>query len=179
MDSPPPTMRLCRSGSDVICVWICYPDIIEHFPTTTAWQRPRAPEPLPYYIVTIPGAGGLYAARNIARGETIIREMPLLITPAFMIGPNFNDKAAALADHEEIFAIALDHLESADKARFRELSNRKSKRLPVFGTIETNNLKCNFPQAKIQRYGAICPEIACANHRSEPFHGLSIHSTYS
>lgn len=174
MGRPDIIYRVCRDiNQDIISVWACYPDIRDLFPENHTFVRSPTPSELErkkWAIVDFPGRGkGLQATCNIARGEIIIRETPVLITTTFMCfsGGKGGSEASLRVLQEGISRKGLDYLQPVDKARVLELSNCMGDRYPFHGIRATNELACTFymPGAKLRRHGGICPVICRVNHR--------------
>lgn len=123
------------------------------------------PEPLEplsekkYEVKPIEGIGmGIFATEDIAIGETIIRERPLLVYPVAL---PIDESGWPKTFHET----AADLMTEDAKLAFFDLHNCHGEAKPeATGIIATNGLEIGELPGYQGPYGAVCKEISRANH---------------
>ncbi len=138
--------------------------------------KPRHPDL--YEIRSTPDMGlGIFAKRNIKRGELIFSERPLLVsTPAMAtseIPQNFTPKQhrqIIMADFERTLEAALGRMTNDDQASYRTLPNshQDDGSGPLYGIMRTNGYALRnliFGDAGSHWYSAICKVASRINHR--------------
>ncbi|CAL1698976.1 unnamed protein product [Somion occarium] len=114
------------------------------------------PPPKKHEVRPIPGIGyGMFATEDIAVGDLIIRERPLVIlTPiAPVVAPRL---------------VLVERLTDENREAFFALHNCKGPDLdPVIGIINTNAVHATLPGFK-GPCAAVCKEISRANHSCSP-----------
>ncbi|EJD45640.1 SET domain-containing protein [Auricularia subglabra TFB-10046 SS5] len=141
-------------------------------PATRAWLRAHPlfntlmhVEPhtsqFAFHIADVPGRGkGLVASRLIAKGECIVREPPLLVTPQGLstgLVASFHQTLDQCMHYRT--RIALDALDNCH-GHVPGVS-------PRIGILRTNGVAIDFPTAKAQ-LGGVFELISRLNHSCEP-----------
>ncbi|KAH8114081.1 hypothetical protein DFH11DRAFT_1509569 [Phellopilus nigrolimitatus] len=172
---PKPFIRVCRTLKlEIFCAWLCYEDITGYAPPNLNWGPllPPTPLPRPYRIGAslLHGAAiGVIATRDLAFGETIIIERPLLMIPRAVLLPVAANKIQSELEHQ--LEVMLSQLDEKSRARVNILSNCKTAKdgSKLWGIITTNGLKCNFPQSRyLPHYAGVFPDISRINHSCSP-----------
>ena len=144
----------------VVAGWALLSDVASAYPSSKAWRPPANLHPVPYEIRKIDGKGlGMMATRGIKRGEIIVRERPILMTPREL--PSYEDMEKSLLQ-------LVYWLEQDDRERVVQLHNCKSldECGPFSGILRTNALCATFPGSQIcPQYAAVCLDISRINHR--------------
>ncbi|RDX47166.1 SET domain-containing protein [Lentinus brumalis] len=123
------------------------------------------PSPPMHQVTPIGGTGlGLVATRDIAAGETIVRERPYIVQPAYIMGSG---------GAEDIYR-TLEGFVSLMKPENRRgvyaLRNSKGSALPteLAGIVDTNSQEAGpFPNYAAQ-YTGVARDISRANHSCNP-----------
>ncbi|RPD58857.1 SET domain-containing protein [Lentinus tigrinus ALCF2SS1-7] len=124
------------------------------------WPQPFPPPPRVYKIVPVEGAGlGVIATADIAVGETIVRERPILVTPQVF--------PLVTSDGGSVLDMTVDALHPANKRAFFALHNCKGKAAPseVKAIMDTNGFpaSCKFPVWG-STYMAVTRDASRINH---------------
>lgn len=150
---------------------LMFADLMETYDDTKWDLAVESPTPPPYRIAasTVVGAGqGMIATRQVSKGELILRERAVVVSPGFEV--DMTDHDASPHEGERIICDLLDHIDPVDKARFFALSNCKTagafKHKKVLGIIGTNGFQCFFPQSKfIPTYVGVFLDLSRCQHR--------------
>ncbi|KAH8096672.1 hypothetical protein BXZ70DRAFT_1009669 [Cristinia sonorae] len=143
---------------------------------------PPRPPSIKYRIVDTHNKGlGVFATEDIAAGELILAERPIMIVPANM--PSLRGKELAgmsssqvkqveLADSEVIAASAVDRLQPHRKEAFFKLANSHlhDGSGPIIGRIRTNGFGQDWVgKSDVQdMYCIVCDEGSRLNHSCSP-----------
>ncbi|RDX42811.1 SET domain-containing protein [Lentinus brumalis] len=147
------------------------PDLLER--TCHTAQVPASggpPEHLTVFIhyngiIPIEGAGlGMVATVDIAAGEVIVRERPLLLAPRAFSAPKGREHAT------NIIVNAAQSLHPENKRLFYALKNVKGNTVPSAeeGLVNTNAFGCGPFPAYHGRYGGVARDASRANHSCSP-----------
>lgn len=136
-----------------------YPKGRAAIPKTMLVLLPTAP--LAYEIRDTPDKGkGLFATRNIAFGEFIVVERPLIILPLLLV----TGWMSADTIYSMLERILKFHTQE-DRELFLSLANCKGTDMnKILGIISTNAIGLHLKGAK-ETYTAVCPVISRVNHR--------------
>ncbi|KAF8513962.1 hypothetical protein JB92DRAFT_2811742 [Gautieria morchelliformis] len=157
-----------ESGTTRIIGGLYYPAGLAALPTSF----PRSlPTPRPSYeIRDAPGKGlGVFATRNIAFGEIIVVERPLIVMPLLLLCSPGRTEAERKENTQLTIAALVASLNPDDRRTFFSLSNCK-KTLDlgeIFGIIMTNAIKLPVPCVP-ETYACVCPTISRVNHSCGP-----------
>ena len=118
------------------------------------------PSPPVYKIVQVDGFGlSMVATTNIARGQTIVVERPLLVHPQVVAGP--------LDDALELYEQLVDRMRPENRDAVYALMNAKGPECPshLMGIQSTNSLAIGKLPGYPAMYGALARDISRVNHR--------------
>lgn len=161
--------RMCRSSDEkrVVGAWILYEDLDTLYKMKKGWDIPRDRSPSFEVRVTTDKGRGLFATRDIRRGECILAERPLLVAPVrFLPSPLGEIPRNVLA--EKALLQCLYWLEQEDRKELLNLHNCKptTECGPIFGIVRTNGMGADFGASKVcQEYSCVGLKASMANHR--------------
>ena len=127
---------------------------------------------------------GVFAKRDINRGELIFSERPLLVTPTRYrpssrseIPPHYTAmqiNQILMFEHEQVLKAAIDRMSEEDRARYMSLCNshHEDGSGPIFGIMRTNGYRLGLlydGSDKSSDYGAVCDLGSRLNHRWSSF----------
>ena len=148
----------------------------------TILSIPNFPLPVPtpneinYRIGTTVNMGlGMFATRDIQRGDLILAERPLILTP-ITPHPSPDLPAAVLQeqlkalghfDWEEFLQPCFARLTQENQAAFRALANSHTEdgSGPLLGVIRTNGFGVTLEEGHLNKYTAVYKEVSRINHR--------------
>ncbi|TFK88170.1 SET domain-containing protein [Polyporus arcularius HHB13444] len=163
------TAQVPASGGppEHLTVFIHYNGVLEALDAEyPGWPLPfSTPSPPVYKIIPIEGAGlSMVATVDIAAGEVIVRERPLLLAPRAFSAPKSGEHAT------NIIVRAAQSLHPENKRIFYALKNVKGNTVPSAeeGLINTNAFACGPFPAYNGRYGGVARDASRANHSCSP-----------
>ncbi|KAH8114078.1 SET domain-containing protein [Phellopilus nigrolimitatus] len=165
--SPGIVGRACRTPDckRTVGIWSCYGDLDKAYPPENGWPLPVTPLPRPYTIKPTDSRGlGMFAVRNIALGETIVIERPVLLQPQINVCQNWEKL-------EEDLELMIKFLEPKDRKKLLALHNCKppSECRPIAGILRTNAILCYFSKSKFcPDYAGVCLDTSRVNHSCIP-----------
>ncbi|OCB88632.1 SET domain-containing protein [Sanghuangporus baumii] len=170
---PPLVYRYCRTPDckRVIGVWLLYEEVNDRYSCDNGWAIPETPLPAPYEIREIEGKGrGMIATRDIKVKELIIRERPVLMTPAKTYYTRSSLKSRWLEIDKKLLQF-LYWLEQEDREKVVQLHNCKPPEEcgPLAGIVRTNALAASFSGSEVcEYYSSICLNMCLINHSCAP-----------
>ena len=130
-------------------------------------------------VRTTPDMGqGVFAKRNIKRGDLIFSERPLLIAPTWLGGEETSDqyhgnqfRQVMMFEFEKVLEVAVKRMPEKERALFMALHNSHTAdgTGPLLGIMRTNAFGVSdISDSGIKTYGAISDVGSRLNHRYIP-----------
>lgn len=129
------------------------------------WPQPFCRPPSVYKIAPVPGTGvGLIATADIAPGEVLLRERPLLAMPCALLFT----AASSVQDHLRAMDAAVDAMHPENKRAFYALKNWKGTTAgsEVKGIMDTNGYGIDSYPVWEAMYLTVMRDGSRINHRS-------------
>ena len=139
-------------------------------------RTPKPHRPDLYEVRTTPDMGqGIFAKRNIKRGDLIFSERPLLIAPSWLGREETGDKytlnqarQVMMFEFEKVLDIAVQRMSEKERACFMALHNSHTAdgSGPLLGIMRTNSfIVSKLSNGAIMSYGAVSDLGSRLNHR--------------
>ena len=125
-----------------------------------------------YEILPTPNMGlGMFASRDINKGDLILAERPLAVMPKSPYPSIFDVQRYPSFDWEDFIKPLFDRLTPENQATFSALANSQIQNGvgPLYGVTRTNAFCIEFGEGIYNQYSAVYQYLSRMNHRYEYF----------
>ncbi|KAH9940134.1 uncharacterized protein BXZ73DRAFT_43312 [Epithele typhae] len=147
-------------------VALCSLTVAEALNTTSFVTLPVYTARARTYVAKTESSGlGVFASTDVARGELLFREHPLLVYPQMVPFHSFRPPGEQYPELDD----AISKLSATDRQAFFNLANScPYESSPTKGIIDTNAVHIGLLSGSQAEYAAVCKQLSRVNHSCSP-----------